>query len=97
MNELLIKNISNLIKNLLIYNYKRINYYIKNELELEIEYIYVSEFKKNLLIFPENILEIKELSKETYTQINNINVEFENLLKFVESSINLQLNNFYLK
>ncbi len=97
MNELLIKNISNLIKNLLIYNYKRINYYIKNELELEIEYIYVSEFKKHLLIFPENILQIKELSKETYTQINNINVEFENLLKFVESSINLQLNNFYLK
>ena len=97
MNELLMKNISNLIKNLLIYNYKRINYYIKNELELEIEYIYVSEFKKHLLVFLENILEIKELSKDIYTQINNINVEFENLLKFVESCVNLQLNIFYLK
>ena len=80
------------ITNLLIYHHQRLQEYINTELELTIEYIYQSEFKKHFVLPDQE--KIKIYSQNLYYSIHSFNGTFDKLLDFVKKFIKLQIISF---
>ena len=97
INNLVIPNLINCVKNLVIYNSGNVK-------DLEIEYLYISEFKKHFLVLYTNDTNVilKLLSSNLSIALNTFyqyEQRIEYLLRFCEMFINRQLkdlNNYLL-
>jgi hypothetical protein len=79
------QSFKNLLKNILIYNTQRLDSFIKNELELQIEYIYISEYKKHFFVL--DVSDLKNHSHEIYNLIvseYNQTKDINKLIDFIE-------------
>ncbi len=81
--DLFSKTFTNSLKNVLLYNQYRLKDFMKNELELQIEYLYLLEYKKHFLVLDQE--QVKNNAKKIYNLINNFyNGNFQELLTFLE-------------
>ena len=82
------RSLYNTLENLLIYNQKRLDTFIKNELELQIEWIYIHEYKKHHFILEtENLkIEAQKLYSLLVLEYSRVN-DLTELLKFLKLKI----------
>ena len=92
VNNILIPSLTSSVINLITYNYQRIQYWFATS-DLEIEYLYVTEFKKHFNLFME-FENIKKFSQELSQEVQFFyysNKDYNALIHHVKSVIIKQL------
>lgn len=100
INTYIIPNLSNYLRNLIIYNFQRPETWFATA-DLEIEYLYITEFKNHFILLSESNLEsLKKLSNELTQRIMVFyfnKYPLNTIIEKTNETISNQLKNFIIK